>query len=471
MNIRSAINPPVPLYDIHEVARYLGQIAGTGFALPLSGIHLYPMEMTSPVSGGGAPHQGSGCRNSDPIRIALRGYHPATRQTDIIGWVEWKSLPSSVEQEAYVHMCESWYLRYWVAGLSCKLNWEPVQLFGESPAFLETIDHLLRASKTNLPVLITGKTGTGKELFARSIHLLSHYRTKKFITYNCGHLIGDTRALSTLFGHKKGSYTGAAQQREGLFRAARGGTLFLDEVEVLSSQVQSMLLRAVETGEIYPLGEDTREKVDVHLVAATNQNLPELLKRGRFREDLYFRLRGSQIFLPTLKSRGEVDIRHLTRAFIRLSGAASGKTHSIEHEVFRYLQMYDWPGNVRELQQVIRYACAVCDSRITLDTIATQLQDSHTRPSARDSIPGPPGGPSELLHRITVAGENFWDVIYRPYMNRDLNRKEVQSVLRVALSQVDPGYGAFKRVTELLNIRADEYRRFMDWMRKHRLAP
>ncbi|MFT3840594.1 MAG: sigma-54 dependent transcriptional regulator [Myxococcaceae bacterium] len=232
----------------------------------------------------------------------------------------------------------------------------PTQLVGRSPALLEVYKQVARAAASNVPVLITGETGTGKEMVARILHQRSVRNTGPFIPVDCG-AIAETLMESELFGHAKGSFTGASGARRGLFEEASGGTLFLDEVGDVGPKIQSQLLRALQEGEIRRVGESTPVKVDVRVVAATNKDLAQLVKEGKFREDLLYRLDVVPLKLPPLRERKE-DIPLLVEHFAA-QHARGGARPVVTPEAIERLMAYDWPGNVRQLENVVARALAL----------------------------------------------------------------------------------------------------------------
>jgi DNA-binding NtrC family response regulator len=218
-----------------------------------------------------------------------------------------------------------------------------------------------KAAKSTIPVLVEGETGVGKELIARVIQGTGDRAGKPFITVNCG-AIPANLVESTLFGHKKGAFTGAVADHRGKFAEAHGGTLFLDEVGELPPETQVKLLRAIQQGEIEPVGSDRVEKVNVRLISATNQRLLNLAKSGAFREDLYYRLNVFPIYVPPLRERKE-DIAALTSHFIaRLSAEAGKRIAGISPGALALLQIYDWPGNIRQLENAVYRAVVLCDT-------------------------------------------------------------------------------------------------------------
>jgi DNA-binding NtrC family response regulator len=217
-----------------------------------------------------------------------------------------------------------------------------------------------RAAKSNIPVLIEGESGVGKELMARAIQGGSERRGKPFVTVNCGAL-PENLIESILFGHEKGSFTGATEKHVGKFVEAHGGTLFLDEIGELPLDAQVKLLRALQEGEIDPVGARRPVKVDIRLVSATNQNLIELVKRGRFREDLFYRLNVFPITIPPLRARA-TDVPDLARRFLARFCAEEGKRiRAIANDALSLLCAYDWPGNVRQLENAMFRAVVLAD--------------------------------------------------------------------------------------------------------------
>jgi two-component system, NtrC family, response regulator PilR len=224
-------------------------------------------------------------------------------------------------------------------------------------------------------VLITGESGTGKELVARAIHENSSRSKAPFVTINCG-AFPETLLESELFGYMKGAFTGANENRRGLFQAADGGTLFMDEIGNMSLTMQVKLYRVLQEGKVRPLGSTEESDVDVRVIAATNKDFAKEIAEGRFREDLYYRLSVIPIHLPPLRERPE-DIPLLVRSFLdRFSKSMNKKIDGIESEAMRRLEVYDWPGNVRELENTIERAIALeAGSRISVEALPSRIRD------------------------------------------------------------------------------------------------
>jgi DNA-binding NtrC family response regulator len=236
-------------------------------------------------------------------------------------------------------------------------------MIGRSPVMHELFDSIRRLAPHARTVLIAGETGTGKELVARALHELGTRSRKRLVTLNCSAVV-ENLFESELFGHVRGAFTGAAENKVGLFEHADGGTIFLDEAGELPMPLQAKLLRAVEYGEVQRVGSLQPRQVDVAVIAATNRDLRAEAAAGRFRSDLYFRLGIIEIFLPPLRERRE-DIPLLTATFIRGCASRLKKTITgITPAAERYLQQAPWPGNIRELRNVIERACIQCDSQL-----------------------------------------------------------------------------------------------------------
>jgi two-component system NtrC family response regulator len=238
-------------------------------------------------------------------------------------------------------------------------------IVGESPAIVSCLDDVARACVTDASVLITGETGTGKELFARAIHRNSSRYRGAFVPIDCGG-IAESLAESIFFGHEKGAFTGADAPREGIIRQAAGGTFFLDEIGDLPLNIQKSLLRALQEKRIRPLGGQQEIAVDFRLVAATNRNLKKMVTEHKFREDLLFRIGALRVALPALRDRGD-DIREITLRKIHQMCEHHGKdTPGVSAEFMDILAAHRWPGNVRELINVLEYALASADWDPTL---------------------------------------------------------------------------------------------------------
>jgi len=260
-------------------------------------------------------------------------------------------------------------------------------LLGKSKAMQLVYQQIRDVARVDSTVLIEGETGTGKELVARAIHSSSHRKDKPFVAVNCAGLT-ESLLSSQLFGHTRGAFTGAIEDRQGLFEAANGGTLLLDEIGDIPITVQNQLLRVLQEREITRLGESRPRKIDVRVLAATHRNLSEEAAKGTFRSDLFYRIRVARISLPSLRARRE-DIPLLAASFLAQFSAASGKrVTDVSHDALRLLAGYHWPGNVRELRSAIEFAVIRCGGAVIQ---ADDLPPEILQPADFESvIPGDP---------------------------------------------------------------------------------
>lgn len=255
--------------------------------------------------------------------------------------------------------------------------------------------------RTELPILLTGESGTGKELVARALHSLSPRRQQPFVAYNCG-AVPPYLMEAQLFGHKKGSFTGAIANASGVIRAADGGTLLLDEIGDLLPELQPKLLRFLQEREIHVVGEAQPRKVNVRLIAATNHNLAELVAAKKFRPDLYYRLNIASLHLPPLRERPE-DIPVLIAHFLKLYGAQENKQDlSVSQEAMEVLLQHDWPGNVRELSNELERAVALAKSGRAIERTDLSLKFQPPPPSLILSLL-PPASPPLALLPMTIT--------------------------------------------------------------------
>jgi DNA-binding NtrC family response regulator len=269
-------------------------------------------------------------------------------------------------------------------------------MIGRAPVMQDLFDTIRRMAPHARTMLVTGETGTGKELVAKALHALGERSARRFVTVNCSAVV-ETLFESELFGHVRGAFTGATDHKIGVFEHATGGTLFLDEVGELPLSVQAKLLRAVEYGEIQRVGSLEGRRVDVAVIAATNRELRVEAAAGRFRSDLYYRLAIVEIRLPPLRDRRE-DIPYLVAAFVRdcaqrLERPISGVTAHAE----RLMQQASWPGNVRELRNVIERACLLSDGPILSERDLASAMARGSVPAAADSTDAAEPPPSATL--------------------------------------------------------------------------
>jgi transcriptional regulator with GAF, ATPase, and Fis domain len=262
-------------------------------------------------------------------------------------------------------------------------------IIGSSPTMLEVFRTVEKVATTDISVLITGETGTGKELIARALHDRSERAKKPFIVVNCG-AIPENLIESELFGHVRGAFTGAVATRQGKFQLADTGTLFLDEVGELPLSLQVKLLRALQEKTVLKVGDTKPERVDIRVVAATNRDLEAEMKSGNFREDLFYRLNVINIHLPALRARGD-DILVLAKYLLQKYGAElGGKVKGFTPNALIAIRKYDWPGNVRQLENRIKKAIVMCDKTLIgvedLDMLPEAMSPVTTLTQAREDF-------------------------------------------------------------------------------------
>jgi DNA-binding NtrC family response regulator len=244
-------------------------------------------------------------------------------------------------------------------------------LIGHNPLFVEAMKLVGRVAPTNLPVLITGESGTGKEIVARAIHRRSRRAEKSFVAVNCGAMPPEL-IESELFGHARGSFTGADRERQGLFEDADGGTILLDEIAETTLAFQVKLLRALQQGEIRRVGSNRTIYVDVRVIAATNRDMETEVREGRFRQDLLYRLNAVSLQMPALRDRRD-DIPVFVNYFAARARAAGESGLSFAPETLRLLEDYQWPGNIRELENVIARAAALCEHAVRPEDLPERI--------------------------------------------------------------------------------------------------
>lgn len=337
-----------------------------------------------------------------------------------------------------------------------------IELVGHAPSLVEALVKLEKIARYREPVLITGESGSGKELFAQAVYLFSQTPGKPYVPVNCPQYQEGNLTVSELFGHARGSFTGAVADRKGAFEEADGGVIFLDEIADLHQSAQVMLLRALSTGEFRPVGASRSRRVDVRVVSATNRPLNQLVMTNQFRYDLLFRLRQFHIAIPPLRERQD-DWRLLVEFWLGRLSEQYGVAKRLSAASMRVLERCDWPGNVRQLIGLVKSGYAMADSSsIEPADFLSQLEEPEP-PLVADAE----GGPS-LYDRLVNDGAEFWATVYESFMNRDLNRAQVKAVIRTGLNNAG---GNYRRLLELLRLPSTDYQRFMDFLRHHDLKP
>jgi len=283
---------------------------------------------------------------------------------------------------------------------------------------------------------------------------------------NCAQYHDGQLMASELFGHKRGSFTGAVADHRGVFEEADTGTVFLDEIGELSLGAQAMLLRALSEGEIVPVGGTQTRMVDVRVIAATSRDLRPSVEAGTFRADLYYRLRHLHVAVPAVRDRGD-DWELIAAHYLsRLNGECSTRKR-LSQDAHSTMRTYHWPGNVRELRSIVDVGFHLSPGDlIEHRSFAEELETI----SRREQLRGIPtfSERGEPIARLTEGGETFWDVVYRPFMNRDLNRAEAREIVAVGL---DRSRGSYKKLLELFRVQEDDYLKFMDFLRHQKLKP
>jgi len=339
-------------------------------------------------------------------------------------------------------------------------------LIGTSPAMSTIRSEAEWAAKSDAKVLLTGESGVGKDIVARVIHQQSLRRHMPLVTINCVS-VADSLLESELFGHVRGSFTGAYRDRVGLLETAHKGTIFLDEVCEMSPRMQALLLRFMETGEIQRVGSDrVQTNLDVRVLAATNRDPQELVANKIFREDLYYRLNVIDVRIPPLRNRRE-DIPVLFEHFLRRYAERRGiPAPSIAPDVLNAIVEYAWPGNVRQMKNVAeRLIVRAQQSMVTLADLPPEIA-GHARPATTIVPPQPKerAAIEQVFDRMVKQRESFWSVVYPDFMARDLTRSDLRFIVKRGLQETS---GSYKMLVELLNMKPTDYKRFLNFLRKH----
>jgi DNA-binding NtrC family response regulator len=290
---------------------------------------------------------------------------------------------------------------------------------GRSPAIVQMRNQISAIASSSAAVLLSGESGTGKELAARMIHTTSERRDAPFVAVNCA-AVPATLIEAELFGHERGAFTGAVKRREGRFKAADGGTLFLDEIGEMPMEIQAKLLRVLQDGAFEPIGTNTSVKVDVRLISASNRDLKAMGAEGKFRQDLYYRIKVFELRLPPLRER-RVDLPVLIEGFLREFTPVGQTTPAVAPAAWTALQAYAYPGNVRELKHAIQHAAILAHGQ--------EIQTHHLPAEFRGSTETAPSDRSEPLSAVMARVEK--DYIERTLQNADGERKRAAEMLGI----------------------------------------
>jgi transcriptional regulator with PAS, ATPase and Fis domain len=338
------------------------------------------------------------------------------------------------------------------------------QLTGISASIIELIQEIDRVAKSDAKVLVTGESGVGKELVAHAIHDRSPRAQRPMIAVNCAGL-PETLLESELFGHVKGSFTGAYRDKQGKLEMADGGTMFLDEIGEMTLRMQGLLLRFMETGELQKVGADrVGTRVNVRVIAATNRNLRDMITQGTFREDLFYRLNVIHLTVPSLRERREdipALIEHFLQEFTKNNGTV---VKGLAPETLRHLSAYSWPGNVRELENVIeRLVVTGRNELVPPDDLPMEVR-VHQGVGLRPKRERRRTVADDLYQKLLHERESFWNTVYPLYMQREITRGNVRDLVRKGLEEAR---GNYKIVARLFNMEQREYKRFLNFLRKH----
>ena len=338
------------------------------------------------------------------------------------------------------------------------------QLIGSSAAIGELAQEIERIARSDAKVLITGESGVGKELVAHAIHQRSARAARAMVAVNCAGL-PETLLESELFGHVKGSFTGAYRDKQGKLEMADGGSIFLDEIGEMTLRMQGLLLRFMETGELQKVGADrAMGRVNVRVIAATNRNLRDMITEGTFREDLFYRLNVIHLTVPPLRERKEDIpslIEHFLTAFTRNNGTP---VHAISPEAVKLLADYAWPGNVRELENVIeRLVVTGRNDTVRPDDLPMEIR-THQGIGLRPKRERRRTVADDLYKKLVEERESFWTAVYPLYMQREITRGNMRDLVRKGL---EDARGNYKIVAKLFNMEQRDYKRFLNFLRKH----
>jgi transcriptional regulator with GAF, ATPase, and Fis domain len=342
----------------------------------------------------------------------------------------------------------------------------PVQLVGRSEAIREIDAAISRAARCDAKVLITGETGVGKEVITRLIHQRSARAAAPIVTVNCAGL-PDSLLESELFGHVRGSFTGAYRDKPGLLEMAPNGTLFMDEVGEMSTRMQVVLLRFLDTAEVQRVGaERAHARVNVRLITATNRDLQAHIASGGFREDLYFRLNVIRLLVPPLRDRTE-DIPVLIDHYLTVySERHATPRPAISPSAMDAFMSHGWPGNVRELKNVVERIVLRADGHeVTRGDLPIDVFQ-RVQPVAAPAAPAPQASKvaAELAARMMSGDESFWNIVYPAFIERNLTCDDLRAVIGRGLECTS---GNYRSLVRLFNMPPEDYKRFLRFLRKH----
>ena len=352
--------------------------------------------------------------------------------------------------------------------LSADMQTSETVLLGNSEATTSLRQQIATAARSDAKVMILGETGAGKEVVARSIHEQSARRLRPFVAINCSG-IPETLLESELFGHTRGSFTGAYRDKPGLIRQAHGGTLFLDELGEMSLRMQATLLRFTENGEIHPVGsEKPAPPSNVRLITATNRDLRSQIESGAFRQDLYYRLNVIEIRVAPLRERPDDVIPLLEYYLQRASDAHRAALPRLTESAEAALRDYGWPGNVRELRNMAERMVladrnhAIDASDLPFEVRSTVLRISVSTPEVKPAetagaVETPVRSAVDVLLTRFAAGEDFWTVVHAPFKRHELTTQDLTALIDTGLRTT---YGSYRALLKMFNLPPSDYKRF-----------
>jgi transcriptional regulator with PAS, ATPase and Fis domain len=340
-------------------------------------------------------------------------------------------------------------------------------LIGTSAAVRYLEQEISDAARSDAKVLLTGESGVGKEVVARLIHQQSRRRGVKLVALNCA-AVPDSLLESELFGHVRGSFTGAYRDKPGLLELANSGTIFLDEIGETSLRMQALMLRFLENGEIWRIGADrVQTRTDVRVIAATNRDLQDRIAQREFRADLYYRLNVLHIKIPPLRERREDVPLFLDYFFRAYADQHVTPVPELTPSAYAALVAYDWPGNVRELKNLIeRLVVRRRTGPIQeADLPAEVLGLTHRRVVVKAGEVAPVRSRAdELYDKMVAEGESFWSAVHPLFTARDMTRDDMRAIISRGLTQTR---GSYRLVLQLFNMPAEDYKAFLNFLRKH----
>jgi transcriptional regulator with PAS, ATPase and Fis domain len=340
----------------------------------------------------------------------------------------------------------------------------PAELIGEHPDIAALREEIRRIARSDAKVLITGESGVGKEIVAFGLHASGPRAAATFAPVNCAGL-PETLLESELFGHVRGSFTGAYRDKPGKLEAAHNGTVFLDEIGEMTPRLQGLLLRFLETGELQKVGADLSGRVvNVRVIAATNRNLRDMIAQGTFREDLYYRLNVIHVTVPPLRERRD-DVKLLAEHFLaRFTATHASPLAGFSPAALRAMTDYSWPGNVRELENVVERAVVMVQrSIVELEDLPIEIR-AHDPAALRPRRERRRTVADDLYKRLLEQKEPFWTAVYPLFMGREITKANVREVVRRGLEEAR---GNYKILVRLFNMEPGDYKRFLNFLRKH----